>query len=677
MSTAICHDCDNSDNTENKYYRQLIKKTWFAALIAGIIFITTMFGLVPPLNDPAGYLINVLYAILSGVVLVYSGRHFFIGAHRAFLNHVATMDTLIAIGTGVAWIYSVIVLVFLDMIPPLAQHTYLEAATVIIALVDIGALLELRARRNTSQALELLMKLQPKTARVLRDNQEIDLDLKEIKIGDLIRVRPGEQIPVDGIIVEGTSDIDEAMLTGESLPRKKSSGDNVYTGTLNKSGSFVFRVTKIGAETALAQIVNIVQQAQNSKPEIAKLADRIAAFFVPTVLVIAILTALAWYNSSLETRYIYMLITSMSVLVIACPCALGLAVPISVMVGIGKAAQYGILIKHANVIQNICDVTAFVFDKTGTITLGQPRVIEVHSKTGVDKNTVLTLAASVETGSEHAYGAAILAAAQSQHLTITPANELFTIAGLGISGVVANQKISLGNKGFMQAKNIVVDELQNVANNCAQQAQTAIYVARDKELIGIIAIADPIKPNAVQVIKKLHDMNYKTIMITGDQTTTAQSIAKQAGIATVISEVMPATKAEQIAAIQQQGDVVAMVGDGINDAPALAQADVGIAMGSGSDIAIQTADVTLIQSNLNSIIDLIILSQAIMHNMRQNLFGAFVYNVLGIPIAAGVLFPFFGVLLNPMLAGLAMALSSFTVITNANRLRFLSKSKGI
>lgn len=658
------------EELENRYYSSLINKTVVAAIVGVPLFILGVVDAVPSLQTETGYWTNFVFGLVTLGVLIYSGGHFFIGGWKALRVHTANMDTLIAIGTGIAWLYSMIAIVFTSLLPPMAQHVYFEAVAIIIALVNLGAVLELRARRHTSQAIQRLMKLQPKTARLIRDKEEIDVPIETLQIGDLIRVRPGEQIPIDGALTEGASYVDESMLTGEPLPSEKKTGDKVIGGTLNKSGSFIFKASHIGKETVLAQIIQMVQQAQNSKPALARLADQISSFFVPAVLIIAIVTALIWFNADIEPRIAYMLVTSMAVLVIACPCALGLAVPISVTVGIGKAAEYGILIRHADALQQAGQLTTIVLDKTGTITQGQPQVTGVYPVPNYDKNKVLMLAASLEVGSEHPLAEAIVIAAKKDGITLLNATDFQAITGQGVSGMLDGQKIWLGNHRLMEQQDIQLGALKEQADQFAASGQTPIFVATEQEVIGILTIADPIKPDSKSAIQRLQRMGLKVIMITGDHQITAHAIASQVGITDVLAEVLPKDKAGKIIKLQTSGETVGMVGDGINDAPALAQAEVGFAIGTGTDIAIESAGITLMRGSLQGVADAIMISQKTIRNMKQNLFGAFIYNIMGIPIAAGILFPFTGLLLNPMIAGAAMALSSVTVVTNANRLRF-------
>jgi Cu+-exporting ATPase len=657
---------------ERNYYVHLIYKTAFAGLVGIPLLIAGTLNWMPLLSTSTGYITNLILCLLTLTVLIYSGGHFFVGAWKAFQFHTANMDTLIALGTGIAWLYSLIALLFTAQLPPLAQHVYFEAATIIIALVNLGAVLELRARRHTSQAIKRLMGLQPKTARLVKGAEEIDVPIETLMIGDLVRVRPGEKIPVDGILTDGSSNIDESMLTGEPVPSTKNIGDSVVGGTVNKTGTFIFKAGHVGKDTVLAKIIQLVQQAQNSKPKLARLADQVSSVFVPTVMIIAIVTAFIWFNVGPEPKIAYMLVTAMAVLVIACPCALGLAVPISVIIGVGKAAEYGVLIRQADALQQAGTLTTIVLDKTGTITLGKPKLVGIYPTPNQNEIELLTLAASLEAGSEHSLADAILSAAKEKNLTLRNATSFQTIAGRGVSGVIQDKIVLIGNRHFMEQNNINLGYLMPQSELLAKQAKTPIFVAVNEQALGIIAIADPIKPDAKSAIKRLKKMGLKVIMLTGDHHATAQAIASEVDITDVISEVLPQDKAIKIAELQANGEKVGMVGDGINDAPALARAEVGFAIGTGTDVAIESAGITLMRGSLEGIADAIAISQQTTRNMKQNLFGAFIYNVVGIPIAAGIIYPFTGLLLNPMIAGAAMALSSVTVISNANRLRFFN-----
>ncbi|HEV2613433.1 MAG TPA: copper-translocating P-type ATPase [Gammaproteobacteria bacterium] len=666
MSTAHCSSCKPPEKTEDSYSRELLYKTLFAAIIGIPLFTIAM------LNISTNTFWNIIFTALTLMVLVYSGGHFFKNAYKAFIIQQANMDTLVSLGTGVAWLYSACVVFFPNYFPELARHTYFEAAVVIIALINLGALLELRARQNTSSAIKRLIGLQPKTARIIKNNQELDIPIEDVKINDLVRVRPGEKIPVDGIIIEGNSNIDESMITGEPIPVEKNSGDFVTGATINKSGSFIFKATKIGADTVLAKIIEIVQQAQGSKPAMARMADQISAIFAPLVMIIAIITALVWFNFGPDPKDAYILVTAMSVLIIACPCALGLAVPISVMVGVGKAAEYGILIRHGDALQQASQLKVLVLDKTGTVTEGKPSVTEIHALKHWDDKGLLQLAASVEVHSEHALAEAILNHAQEKHIQALHATQFEAVSGQGAKAVIHNETVLLGNKKFMAENNITLPN-----DNFAKNGATPIYIAVENTLAGIITISDKIKPDSQKAIKQLQNMGLKIILLTGDHKETANFIAQQVGITDVIAEVSPADKANVIKRVQLDHNhsiKVGMVGDGINDAPALAQADVGFAIGSGTDVAIESASITLMRNSLQGVVDAMLISNYTVKNMKQNLFGAFIYNIIGIPVAAGILFPFTGLLLNPMIAGLAMALSSVTVVMNANRLRFVKLS---
>lgn len=533
------------DKIERHYLQVLKYKTLIAAMIGAPLFILSMLNLFPSLTTTTGFIINLILGLLTLGVLIYSGGHFFIGAWKSFRAHRANMDTLIAIGTGMAWIYSMLAILFKSYLPVMAQHVYFEAAVVIIALVNLGALLELRARTHTSEAIQHLMRLQPKTARIVRNNnEEIDIPIEKLKIDDLIRVRPGEQIPVDGIIIEGESNIDESMLTGEPLPRQKKIKDTVWGGTLNKTGSFIFKANKIGQETILSQIIEMVQHAQNSKPALARLADQIAAYFVPAVLIVAVLTAMIWFYAGVEPKAAYMLVTSMAVLVIACPCALGLAVPISVMIGVGKAAEYGVLIRNADALQNAGQLTTIVLDKTGTITQGSPEVTGIYPNENIQSEELLSLAASLETRSEHPLAQAIVKAAKAKNNSLLAVQKFQAISGLGVTGVIDSQTYSLGNWHFMQQQGITSQAWQQQGEQLATQAQTPIYIARDKSILGIITIADPIKPDSKQAIETLQAMGLKILMITGDHHKTAAAIAKQVNIKDVLAQVLPQDKAK-------------------------------------------------------------------------------------------------------------------------------------
>jgi Cu+-exporting ATPase len=666
------------EQAEKKHYQGLIKQASLAALLGGPLFVLSMAGVLPGLSGNSGRGFWFIIGLFTLFVLYYSAGHFFRGAFKSAKNHNANMDTLIALGTGSAWIYSMVIVAMPQWVPQLAQHAYFEAAAIIIALINLGAALEMRARGKTSQAIKRLIGLQPKTARVVRDDQEHDIPIGQVALDDIIRVRPGERIPVDGVIVDGHSSVDESMLTGEPLAVQKKVADSVVAGTINKSGSFLFKAQKVGEKTALAQIINMVRSAQSSKPEIGRLVDKVAAVFVPSVLIFAILTFLVWVNFYSGDQVMALaIVTTMTVLIIACPCALGLATPISIMVGVGKAAEYGTLIRNGDALQKAGQLTTVVLDKTGTVTEGRPSVSALFGKAGWSENSLLLWAASLEQASEHPLAEAIVNAAKEKNLELLPVTEFLAIAGQGAVGSVENKRVLMGNRRLMRESNIDVSEFIHEVFKLEQQAQTPMFLAVDDKLVGIVSVADAIKKDSGAAIARMHQLGLKVVLLTGDNKATAQAVAKQVGVQEVIAEVLPEDKAEKIAFLQKIGERVAMVGDGINDAPALARSDVGFAIGTGTDVAIESADITLMRDSLHSIVDAMEISKVTVTNIKQNLFGAFIYNVIGIPVAAGILYPFTGMLLSPMVAGVAMALSSLTVVSNANRLRFFTPSSEV
>jgi Cu+-exporting ATPase len=613
----------------------------------------------------------VLAAVCTFAVMYFAGRHYFSGAYQSLKAGSATMDTLIALGTGMAWLYSTVIVLFPALIPELARHVYFEASVIIIGMVNLGQALEQRARGKTSQAIRRLLDLQQKTARVLRDGEEIDIPTAEVVIGDKVRVRPGEQIAVDGEVLEGQTNIDESMLTGEPIPVAKTTGDEVSAGTLNKSGTVLYRATRVGSDTALARIIKLVRQAQNSKPPIGRLADVIAAVFVPAVMLIAIIAALSWFFFGPEPRIVYATVTAVTVLIIACPCALGLATPMSIMVGIGKAAEAGVLIRNGEALQTASRLTTMVLDKTGTITAGRPEVVDIRVLGDNTSSAVLLLAASMEARSEHPLAQAFLDAAEQQGLTLEPVEAFLAVEGQGICGEVYGKQQLLGNDKLMIHAGVKLDdEAIKISEEMAEKACTPVFLASSGQVLAIFSVTDPIKPESIEAIQRLHATGLKIVMLTGDNRHTAEAVARQVGIDEVRAEVLPEDKKDLVAELQEQGELVGMAGDGINDAPALALANVGFAIGTGTDVAIESADITLMRGSLHGVADAMEISNATMRNIRQNLFGAFVYNAAGIPIAAGVLYPLMGMLLNPIIAGAAMAFSSVTVVSNANRLRF-------
>jgi Cu+-exporting ATPase len=606
---------------------------------------------------------------LTTPVLIYSGRQFYVGAWKALKHRTTDMNTLIAMGTGAAYLYSLVATFFPGFLPENMRHVYYDTTAVIITLILFGRLLEARAKGRTSEAIKKLMGLQPKTARVVRDGNEIDIPIDQVKVGDLIIVRPGERIPVDGEVTSGNSSVDESMLTGESMPVTKTAGDEVIGATINKTGSFQFRATKVGKETALAQIIRLVKEAQGSKAPIQRLADFVASIFVPVVIGIAILAFIVWINFGPEPRLIYALVTLVTVLIIACPCALGLATPTSIMVGTGKGAEYGILIKSAEALETAHKINTIVLDKTGTITVGKPAVTDIISLNNFDEADLLSMAASVEQNSEHPLAEAIVNGAREKGLKILKPENFTALPGFGVTAQLNGANVSLGNLKLMQEHGFDIGSLKDQATALADEGKTPIFIAFNNKAVGLVAVADPIKEDSAKSIKNLQTMGLEVAIITGDNKRTAEGIAIKLGIKRVLAEVLPDEKAMQVKMLQQEGKIVAMVGDGINDAPALAQADVGIAIGTGTDIAMEAGDITLIKGNITGVVTAIQISNATMKNIKQNLFGSFIYNTLGIPIAAGILYPFLGILLNPMFAAGAMAASSVTVVSNALRLR--------
>jgi len=670
---AVLHgeeDLAGKEAIELAHYRRLMRKFIVAALIGAPLMALDPLGLMPPLDTRTGMLFWAGVAAASLFVLVYAGGHFFVGAWKSLRVHNANMDTLIALGTGTAWVYSSLILVAPWLFPAGARHVYFEAAAIIIALINLGQALEMRARGKTSEAIKRLIGLQPRTARVVREGKEIDVPIGEVGLGETVRVRPGEKIPVDGEMIDGHSTVDESMLTGEPLPVEKRVGADVTGGTINKTGTFLFRATRIGADTALARIIEMVRRAQSTKPAIGRLADRIASVFVPTVLIIAVLTVLGWFNFGPEPRMAYMLVAGMTVLIIACPCALGLATPISIMVGVGKAAENGVLIRNGEALQQAGKLTTVVLDKTGTITEGAPRVVGVVPGPDWTEESVLWIAASVEAGSEHPLAQAVLEAARERGSTPATASEFSAITGKGVRAKVTDKAVLLGNAALLKENGVDLNGYRTQIHAMTARGQTVLHLAVAGRLAGLIAVADPVKSEAKAAIERLKAYGLKVVMLTGDQRTTADAVGREVGVDTIIAEVLPQDKAAKVQALQKEGEIVAMVGDGINDAPALAQADVGYAIGTGTDVAIESADVTLMRGSLHGVADAIAISKATVRNIKQNLFGAFIYNILGIPIAAGALYPFTGMLLNPVIAGAAMAMSSVTVVSNANRLRW-------
>ncbi|MGR8935779.1 MAG: heavy metal translocating P-type ATPase [Gammaproteobacteria bacterium] len=664
-------DPEELEKQELERYRKLMKKAAVAAGLGIPLMLAEQFGWLPEIDSSAGQTFWPLLALLTFAVLVYSGGHIYSGAVKALQHRQANMDTLIAMGTGSAWLYSCVVIDYSGLLPPVAKHAYFEAAVFILSFINLGAGLETRARGKTSGAIRQLIGLQPRTARVVRNGEEEDIPIELVGLGETLRVRPGEKIAVDGVVIEGHSSVDESMLTGEPIPVEKSKDAEVAAGTMNLQGTFLFRATRIGRDTALAQIIHSVRRAQSSKPEIAKLADKISAVFVPAVVAFAAFMFLVWWGFGPEPAIGYAFVTSMTVLVIACPCALGLATPIAVMVSVGRAAQSGILIRNGEALQSAGKLTCVILDKTGTVTEGKPTVSAIEAFADYRPDSVLQLAASIESGSEHPLAAAILAAAAAKQLPLQATERFEAIAGHGVSAAIGEQQVLFGNPALMDQQGVKFARHQKKLDALAQQGQTPMLLAVDKKIAGIVAVSDPIKKDSAAAIRSMQDQGLRVIMVTGDNEVTARAIAEQAGISEIRAQVLPQDKAVVVKNLQEQGECVAMVGDGINDAPALAQADVGLAIGTGTDVAIESADVVILLGSLMKVPEAIELSKATLKNIKQNLFGAFIYNTLSIPVAAGVLYPLFGVLLNPMIAGAAMAMSSLTVVSNANRLRWI------
>ena len=673
-------------------YNDLRRKFWVAAVLSlPVLVIAMSHGRVPWLNFPGA---NWVQLALTTPVVLYCGWQFYRGAWLAFLHRAADMNTLIAVGTGAAYLYSVAVTLFPGTFAPAsapaahaaahggdagpaAPAVYFEAAGVIIALILLGRMLEARAKGRTGEAIRRLIGLQARTARVVRDGGERDIAVEDVVPGDVVVVRPGEKVPVDGLVRDGSSAVDESMLTGESLPVEKKAGDEVFGATLNKTGSFRFTATKVGRDTALRQIVRLVQEAQGGKAPIARLADVISGVFTPVVICIAVAAFVLWFVlAPADVRLSTALTAFVSVLIIACPCALGLATPTAVMVGTGRGAENGILIKGGESLERAHKLDTVVLDKTGTITRGEPTLTDVVPADGVGADELLRLVASAERGSEHPLGEAIVRGAAARNLPLVEVSGFNAITGRGVEAVVESRRVLLGNVTLMRERDVALDGFDQRAAALAADGKTPMYVAVDGRLAGLVAVADQVKPESKQAVEAMRRAGLSVVMITGDNRRTAEAVARQVGIERVLADVLPERKADEVRALQQEGRVVAMVGDGINDAPALAQADVGIAIGTGTDVAIEASDVTLIRGDLRGVLTAISLSRATFRTIKQNLFWAFVYNVLGIPVAAGLLYPLTGWLLSPVIASAAMSFSSVSVVANSLRLRRFGPAKG-
>jgi len=661
---------DEQEKTDRAYYKKLMREMSIALGLGVPLMIYSLAGGPMTVDSNLERGIWFVVGLMCAAVMYFSGKHFYIGAWKSLVNHNANMDTLIALGTGTAWLYSMVIVFFPYLVPEMSRHIYFEATAMIIGLIDLGLALEVKARGKTSEAIKRLIGLQPKTARVVRDDKEIDIAIAQVLLNEIVRVRPGEKISVDGVVIEGHTAIDESMLTGEPMPVEKYKGDEVVAGTINKSGSIFFRASRIGKDTALAQIINMVKKAQNSKPPISRLVDVISAYFVPSIMIISVVSALVWLNFGPQPVVAYAIVSATTVLIIACPCALGLATPVSVMVGVGKAAEAGVLISNGEALQTASKITAMVLDKTGTITLGAPKVTDIILTGDQDEKNILQLAASLESGSEHPIALAIVESSEEKGLVTRKVEGFSAIVGQGVEASIDGKPLLFGNEKLMRERKINYESHYQKAQELAAEAKTPMFFAIDGSLAAIVAVADPIKEDSIDAIKRLQSNGIKVIMLTGDNKDTAKVIAKKVGITEFVAEVLPENKVEKIKKLQEENQIVGMTGDGINDAPALAMANVGFAIGTGTDVAIESADITLMRGSLHGLADAIEVSKATLNNIKQNLFGAFVYNVAGIPFAAGVLYPFFGLLLSPVIAGAAMAFSSVTVVTNANRLRF-------
>lgn len=671
---AIDDDATRRERQQKTAVATMKRFRWQAivALLVGIpVMVWGMAGDNMMVTD-ANRSLWLVIGLITLAVMVFAGGHFYRSAWKSLLNRTATMDTLVALGTGAAWLYSMSVNLWPAWFPMEARHLYYEASAMIIGLINLGHMLEARARQRSSKALERLLDLTPPTARVVTDAGEETVPLAEVHPGMTLRLTTGDRVPVDGEIIQGEAWLDEAMLTGEPVPQQKQRDDTIHAGTVVSDGSVLFRASRTGSHTTLSRIVRLVRQAQSSKPEIGQLADRISAVFVPVVVAIALISGAIWYVFGPAPQIVYTLVIATTVLIIACPCALGLATPMSIISGVGRAAEFGVLVRDADALQRASQLDTLVFDKTGTLTEGRPQVVTVTTYSELSSQQALRLAAALEQGSSHPLARAIIDKAGTEPLP--EVINFRTLRGLGLSGESDGRRLLLGNQALLNEQGIDTAALESDIATQAATGATPVLLAVDGKAAALFAIRDPLREDSVAALQRLHQAGYRLVMLTGDNAVTANAIAKEAGIDEVIAGVLPDGKAAAIQALQRQGRQVAMVGDGINDAPALAQAEVGIAMGGGSDVAIETAAITLMRHTLMGVADALAISRATLRNMKQNLVGAFIYNSLGIPIAAGILWPLTGTLLNPVVAGAAMALSSITVVSNANRLlRFTPK----
>jgi Cu+-exporting ATPase len=667
---------DREERDRQHEYARLLRKFWFAAVLSLPVivlsypqFFSVLRDTLTPGSD-ARRLVWASLGLLTLPIMAWAGSHFFTGAWQGLKHRQANMHTLISLGITAAWLYSVVAVIAPGIFPSeeLAEVFY-DVTAVVVALVNLGLALELKAKGRTSEAIKRPIGLQAKTARVVRDGVQLDLPVEEVVVGDIVVVRPGEKIAVDGTVLEGGSSVDESMITGESIPVEKRPGDEVIGATINGTSTFRFRAMRVGKDTALAQIVRLVQDAQGSKAPIQRVVDQVSHYFVPSVMILAVIAAVTWFVLGPQPAVVYALIVFVTTLIIACPCALGLATPTSLTVGIGKAAEHGILIRSGDALQTAQRLETVVLDKTGTITRGTPSVTDVVAEHGFEEGELRRLSASVEQSSEHPLAGAIVDDARTRGIKLVDVTDFEAVPGHGVSARVGERQVLLGNARLMEQRGIALGRLEAEAQRLADEGKTPMFVVVDGRAAGLVAVADTIKADSVEAIASLKRLGLEVVMITGDNRRTATAIARQVGVDRVLAEVLPQDKAHEVQKLQLEGKVVAMVGDGINDAPALAQADIGLAIGTGTDVAIEAADVTLISGSLRGVATAIEVSKATMRNVRQNLFGAFIYNGLGIPIAMGLLYPFFGLLLSPLIAAAAMAASSVTVVTNANRLR--------
>jgi Cu+-exporting ATPase len=675
---ALERNAPGADEEENDELQDMTRRFRIGAALALPVFVLAMAHLVPSLAHESwasGHVSRWTQFALTAPVVGWAGWPFFRRAWRSVVTRHLNMFTLIAIGVGAAFLFSAVAMLAPNLFPPTMQHDgmvaiYFEASAVIVVLVLLGQVLELRARSRTGSAIKALLNLTPPTARQVSPGGDHEVPLDQVKVGDWLRVVPGDKVPVDGTVVEGHSSVEESMITGEPLPVEKSVGDPVTGGTVNGPGGFVMRAERVGSDTLLGQIVNMVAEAQRSRAPIQGLADKVAGIFVPVVLAVSVLTFVLWMWIGPEPRLAHALVNAVAVLIIACPCALGLATPMSIMVGIGRGAQEGVLVKNAEALERLEKVTLLVVDKTGTLTEGKPKLMDVMPTDGMAADDFLRLAASLEQASEHPLAAAIVLGAKDRGIVLETVKDFRSATGGGVAGSIAGRNVMIGKPDFLRDEKITgLEPLETSAEKLQQSGKTAIFVAIDGKPAGILAVADPIKPTTAEAITQLHQLGLKLVMLTGDNRHTAAAVAKQLGIDAVEAEIEPAGKVAHVKKLRAEGKHVAMAGDGINDAAALSEAEVGIAMGTGTDVAMQSAGITLVKGDLRGIAKAIRLSRATMGNIRQNLFFAFIYNALGIPLAAGALYPFFGLLLSPIIAGAAMSLSSVSVIGNALRLR--------